>query len=430
MQPSKPTSLPRFASLDDWAASTFYSVGERVVNDGGKIYQADRAGTSASSGGPTGTGSDIADGSARWDYIGATAPAWAGSTAYVDGDQVTNGGNIYLCVVGGMSAAAGGPSGTAVPAGFAGIVDGTVQWVYMAAATAVVTEPSTGQKDVGWIPRQRPPAQYLNWLLWLAYRWLLFLDGRYDVFGYRAYNPAVQFRENWLTYFSIDDTVAPAMAWPGSPWRVSGDQIAAGFLVESPPAGVGSNNFPVATIKPGTGAANKDAFIFTGGEDLSPAGVAGAGAFFAVGVAGTKFAMEWAAALSAVGANDTTYNMGLDDAAPPDNCYSNNLAVNDYAQFRKTSAQTTWRAVTCNGTTETVTDTGVTPTAGGYNLFRIEYDKDAASYKFYIDNVLVATHTTNLPSAVNLRAAFGGTRTAAASSFMTLGPVIASVNTF
>ena len=60
-----------------WAASTAYVVGDRVTNDSGKIYECDTAGTSASSGGPTGTGSNITDNSARWDYVsGAQAQAY------------------------------------------------------------------------------------------------------------------------------------------------------------------------------------------------------------------------------------------------------------------------------------------------------------------------------------------------------------------
>ena len=53
----------------DWKASTAYAVGDVVSNGGnGNVYVCDQAGTSASSGGPTGSGSDITDGGARWDY--------------------------------------------------------------------------------------------------------------------------------------------------------------------------------------------------------------------------------------------------------------------------------------------------------------------------------------------------------------------------
>ena len=56
-----------------WAASTAYTVGEKVTNDSGKVYVCDTAGTSAGSGGPTGTSADITDNSARWDYVSGPA---------------------------------------------------------------------------------------------------------------------------------------------------------------------------------------------------------------------------------------------------------------------------------------------------------------------------------------------------------------------
>ena len=52
----------------DWKASTTYAVGDTVHNDNGKVYVCDQAGASAGSGGPTGTGSNITDNAARWDY--------------------------------------------------------------------------------------------------------------------------------------------------------------------------------------------------------------------------------------------------------------------------------------------------------------------------------------------------------------------------
>ncbi len=52
-----------------WAGSTSYSVGAVRSNDGGKYYRCAVAGTSAASGGPTGTTSPVADGTAIWDYV-------------------------------------------------------------------------------------------------------------------------------------------------------------------------------------------------------------------------------------------------------------------------------------------------------------------------------------------------------------------------
>jgi len=53
-----------------WQASTPYVLNQQV-NNGGKVYICTTAGTSAGSGGPTGTGSGITDGTAVWNYVGA-----------------------------------------------------------------------------------------------------------------------------------------------------------------------------------------------------------------------------------------------------------------------------------------------------------------------------------------------------------------------
>lgn len=55
-------------SRTDWTASTAFAVGAKVVNNSIN-YKCTTAGTSASSGGPTGTGSAITDGSVVWQYI-------------------------------------------------------------------------------------------------------------------------------------------------------------------------------------------------------------------------------------------------------------------------------------------------------------------------------------------------------------------------
>ena len=69
----------------NWAASTAYVVGDKVKNDSGKIYTCDTAGTSAGSGGPTGTGSNITDNNARWDYTTTES-----ASAYLTGISRSN----------------------------------------------------------------------------------------------------------------------------------------------------------------------------------------------------------------------------------------------------------------------------------------------------------------------------------------------------
>jgi hypothetical protein len=59
-----------------WAASTVYTQGSIAVNDSGKIYICRTAGTSASSGGPTGTSTGISDGTVTWDYVDSVGNGW------------------------------------------------------------------------------------------------------------------------------------------------------------------------------------------------------------------------------------------------------------------------------------------------------------------------------------------------------------------
>lgn len=111
-----------------WAALTAYSLND-VRSNGGNVYLVKVAGTSAASGGPSGTGSSIVDGTVTWEFLytlASTWPAWAATTVYAVGARRKNGGNVYQAVLGGTSAASGGPSGTRDD-----IVDNTVTWKYI-----------------------------------------------------------------------------------------------------------------------------------------------------------------------------------------------------------------------------------------------------------------------------------------------------------
>lgn len=57
-----------FVSKGNWTPTTVYWTGDSVFNDSGKAYICTADGTSAASGGPTGTGSSITDGTTAWDY--------------------------------------------------------------------------------------------------------------------------------------------------------------------------------------------------------------------------------------------------------------------------------------------------------------------------------------------------------------------------
>lgn len=56
----------------EWQSTTAYTVGNLVYN-GANVYVCVTAGTSAGSGGPTGTGTAITDGTAEWDYVNTLA---------------------------------------------------------------------------------------------------------------------------------------------------------------------------------------------------------------------------------------------------------------------------------------------------------------------------------------------------------------------
>lgn len=58
----------------EWLAGTAYGRRARVIRNG-NVYQCITAGTSAASGGPTGTSSDITDGSVHWNYLGEDSGA-------------------------------------------------------------------------------------------------------------------------------------------------------------------------------------------------------------------------------------------------------------------------------------------------------------------------------------------------------------------
>ncbi len=70
------------------------------------------------------------------------ACAWQASTAYAVGDRVVNGSNQYRCTTGGASASSGGPTGTG-----GSISDGTVTWAWEGAKEAEVTPPA-GAKQI------------------------------------------------------------------------------------------------------------------------------------------------------------------------------------------------------------------------------------------------------------------------------------------
>lgn len=97
-----------------WAISTPYLVGAQVTNDTApiKVYVCSTAGTSAGSGGPTGTTGNITDNTAHWSYLYSANGAvnsgvigWQPNTVYAARAIVISGVNLYVCTSGGTSLA-------------------------------------------------------------------------------------------------------------------------------------------------------------------------------------------------------------------------------------------------------------------------------------------------------------------------------------
>ncbi len=56
-----------------WTSNTAVVLNAQIVADGGKVYIVSTAGITSAATPPTGTGSDIADGTAKWDYVGSAS---------------------------------------------------------------------------------------------------------------------------------------------------------------------------------------------------------------------------------------------------------------------------------------------------------------------------------------------------------------------
>jgi hypothetical protein len=70
-----------------WVASVSVTVGEHRTN-GGNLYRCSTAGTTASSGGPTGSGGSITDGTAVWAYVQVGSDMTLDNTSIAAGQQV------------------------------------------------------------------------------------------------------------------------------------------------------------------------------------------------------------------------------------------------------------------------------------------------------------------------------------------------------
>lgn len=111
-----------------WTAGVTYAA-LAYVNVNGNIYKTTAGGVAGTVAPSVAYNGEGQDGGVFWTVL--TTPAWTSITGYAPQDYVTNGGNLYVCTVGGVSASSGGPTGTSSSA----VTDGTVSWLYCAAGS-------------------------------------------------------------------------------------------------------------------------------------------------------------------------------------------------------------------------------------------------------------------------------------------------------
>ena len=130
--------------------------------------------------------------------------------------------------------------------------------------------------------------------------------------------------------------------------------------------------------------------------------------------------------------NGFTFWAGLSGSRDP------SAPASGYAWFKKASTDTNWKCETNDGTTTNSQDSGVAPSTGYASIQRFKIEVHGAStyvgantIRFFINDAIVATSTTNLPTAAQY-IAFGGlcTTGSGAAHECFIGSVRAANNLF
>lgn len=138
-------------------------------------------------------------------------------------------------------------------------------------------------------------------------------------------------------------------------------------------------------------------------------------------------------AMDTVGANNATFWVGLSGTSD-----YRTPGASGYLWFKKTSGVTNWQCEANDGASTTTQDSGVPPLAfgtGGMQRLRIEYHGSTTPYgantaRFFINDVLVKTYTTNLPITAQEIAVGGQLTTGGAARTGYIGTVELYVNRF
>ena len=111
------------------------------------------------------------------------------------------------------------------------------------------------------------------------------------------------------------------------------------------------------------------------------------------GVYSLEMIMKVGAVLPATPTNDYLVLLGLTSLNPT----PTNQTDGCYFWFDYTNGN--FQCTTEDANTKTTTDSGITPVVDTKYVLRVDVNADATEVKFYINDSLVATHTTDIPSA-------------------------------
>lgn len=189
------------------------------------------------------------------------------------------------------------------------------------------------------------------------------------------------FREEWKASFSTSSggAISADPAWfltvAGSPGST---------LTQAPPSFYGGNVVNLGVLN----TTNNKIALATSMQVANPSNTA------------ASWVLEYDLAPDAIGSNGFTYWHGFSGSKDP------NSPASGYAWFRKSNGDTNWQCETNDGATTTTVGTSVAPTTDSTALqrFRIEIHGSATPYgaatvRFFINETLVATSTTHLPTA-------------------------------
>jgi hypothetical protein len=229
-----------------------------------------------------------------------------------------------------------------------------------------------------------------------------------DSQGMASLGNVFDWRENWLWAAGLGATSASPLTNSSNVWAWT---VATGTPTYS--SGTGFNNSPIgqSLVMNIPATLNSAALLRTTSLSLAPYRLTN---LYAV--------LEWTASLSVVTSNGVTITMGMNNGNPTSTSTPGGF------RFVKASADATWQCYTDDGSVIWKADSGVAPVAGNANAFRIEFygagtPAGAATVKFYIDNLLVATSTTAIFTSGVVQICFSALNTVASAMTIGLGPL-------